>query len=257
MKPFRSREDELRAWHRALMSAWGPQHWWPARSRFEVIVGAYLTQNTSWKNVEQALGNLRRADALNPVKIAEMPLASLEQLVKPAGYFRQKAARLQQFVEFLEARYGGSLSRMFAEPTDELRAELLALNGIGPETADAILLYAGGHPVFVVDTYARRLLLRHGLIDLSAGYEDIRALAERSLVEANRCDAQIGTSAMAHKPSRISRASRSPAARNYSDMHGLVVVAGKLHCHKSLPKCEGCPLQQFLTRSGPVLDVAL
>ena len=257
MKPFRSPEDELRAWYRALLSAWGPQHWWPARSRFEVIAGAYLTQNTSWKNVEQALNNLRRERALNPAKIAEMSVARLEQLVKPAGYFRQKAARLKQFVQFLEARYAGSLSRMFATPTKTLRAELLALNGIGPETADAILLYAGGHPVFVVDAYTRRLLLRHRLIDFSAGYEEIRALAERSLAEANRCNAEAGASAMAHKPSRISRASRTFAATNYNEMHGLIVVAGKLHCHKRIPKCDGCPLRPFLPPSGPVLQVAL
>lgn len=239
------------------MSAWGPQHWWPAQSRVEVIAGAYLTQNTSWKNVELALANLRRAGALNPSKIAKLPLASLEQLVKPAGYFRQKALRLKQFVEFLSDRYGGSLARMFAEPTEKLRIELLALNGIGPETADAILLYAGGHPVFVVDSYTRRLLLRHRLIETSASYEEIRALAERALAEAKLDDVRSGISPMAHKPSRVSRAARAPAARCYSDMHGLIVVAGKLHCHKGVPNCTGCPLRPFLPASGPALDIAL
>ena len=256
MKLAVSAEDQLRAWFGALLQAWGPQHWWPARSRFEVIAGAYLTQNTSWNNVEKALANLRRAAALNPTKIAAIPLAELEQLVRPAGYFRQKAARLKQFAAFLEQRYSGSLTRMFAQSTERLRAELLALNGIGPETADAILLYAGGHSVFVVDAYARRILLRHRVIDDSATYGEIRAMFERALSTAvpERSRAASDT---AHKPTRMSRASRSVAGRNFNEMHGLLVTAGKLHCFKSFPKCDGCPLQPFLPPSGPTLDVVL
>src|SRR4051794_35165533 len=146
----------IRNYYAALYHSWGPQHWWPAESQFEVIVGAYLTQNTSWTNVERAMTNLRAADALSVSAIREMPLARLEELVRPSGYFRQKAERLKRFVAFLDERYAGSLGRMFAEPTAKVREELLALNGVGPETADSILLYAGGHEVFVVDAYTRR-----------------------------------------------------------------------------------------------------
>src|ERR671922_162612 len=137
------KEEQIRAYYHALLGAWGKQHWWPARSRFEVIVGAYLTQNTAWTNVEQAMRRLRAAGLLNLRGIRSVPLPELESLVRSAGYFRQKAARLKTFVAFLDQHYGGSLNRMFAQPTEKLREQLLALNGIGPETADSILLYAG------------------------------------------------------------------------------------------------------------------
>src|SRR5690242_11092983 len=145
--------DVIRKYYLCLLRRWGPQNWWPAQSRFEVIVGAYLTQNTNWSNVEKAIGQLRRAGVLSVQGIREVPLSDLEQLIRSSGYFRQKALRLKQFVEFLDSKYGGSLDRMFAQETEKLRAELLVLNGVGPETADSILLYAGGHPVFVVDAY--------------------------------------------------------------------------------------------------------
>ncbi len=250
-------EDEFRHWYGTLLHAWGPQHWWPARSRFEVIAGAYLTQNTSWTNVEKALANLRRDRALSPARIAALPLAELEQLLRPAGYFRQKAARLKGLVAFLNQRYGGSLHRMFAQPTPKLRAELLELNGVGRETADAILLYAGQHPVFVVDAYTRRTLARHRLIAPAAPYEEIRAMAERSLGKLKPQEVMALGSALAHKPTRMSRAARPAAAQVYNEMHGLLVVTGKLHCHKRAPKCEGCPLEPLLPPEGPRLDVAL
>ena len=144
-----------------------------------MIVGAYLTQNTAWTNVGKALSNLRSARLLTLDGIRSTPQRQLEQLIRPSGYFRQKAQRLKTFVNFLDEHYGGSLSRMFARPTGELRAELLALNGIGPETADSILLYAGNHPVFVVDAYTRRILERHEIISPAASYEEVRELCER------------------------------------------------------------------------------
>jgi len=174
-------EENIRGFFMTLYDAWGQQHWWPARSRFEVIVGAYLTQNTAWTNVERALENLRKARVLTVRGIRLTPRSKLEKLIRSAGYFRQKAQRLKTFVRFLDQRYGGSLARMFAEPTGKLRAELLALNGIGPETADSILLYAGNHPVFVVDAYTRRIVERHGLIPAKASYDHIRKLFERAL----------------------------------------------------------------------------
>src|SRR5208283_3026358 len=175
-----SGHDAIRNYYLALFSSWGRQHWWPAQSRFEVIVGAYLTQNTSWTNVEKALGNLRKARLLTMRRIRRTPQARLEQLIRPSGYFRQKALRLKIFVNFLDSRYGGSLTRMFARPTVELREELLSLNGVGPETADSILLYAGNHPIFVVDAYTRRILERHQIVSSAARYEEIRQLFEQA-----------------------------------------------------------------------------
>ena len=143
----------LRAYYDALFAAHGPQHWWPGRSAFEVIVGAILTQNTSWTNVEPAIRNLRREKLLTPQAMETALLARLARLIRSSGYFRQKAKKLKYFVRFLRAEYGGSLARMFRTPTAVLRGKLLSVSGIGPETADSILLYSGQHPVFVVDAH--------------------------------------------------------------------------------------------------------
>jgi endonuclease-3 related protein len=248
-----SKEGQLRAYYGTLNAAWGRQHWWPARTRFEVVVGAYLTQNTSWKNVEIALRRLRAAGVLSLRGIRAVPLADLEGLIRSAGYFRQKSARLKIFVAFVGQRYGGSLQRMFARPTQTLRQELLSLNGVGPETADSILLYAGQHPVFVVDAYTRRILERHEIIPANAKYEDIRELFERALAGVatlssasdvvNRTPPFPDT---AHAPSAMSLAKRSPLVQVYNDMHGLIVGVGKHYCLKSKPRCEQCPLGKFL-----------
>ena len=171
----------MRAIYRKLSRAWGRQHWWPAETPFEVLVGAILTQNTSWTNVERAMVNLRSAGVLNVEGIRALPLPKLEVLVRSSGYFRQKARRLKSFVAFLDARYGGSLEQMFATPTAQLRAELLTQNGIGPETADSILLYAGNHEIFVVDAYTRRILGRHLAVSDGAKYDEIRNLVARRL----------------------------------------------------------------------------
>ena len=148
----------------AMQARFGPTHWWPGDSPFEIAVGAILTQNTNWTNVERAIANLKRLKLLGPRRILRCDPAELETAIRSSGYFRQKAKRLRGFCAFLEARYRGSMARMAQAPLDTLREELLALNGIGPETADDILLYACGKPVFVVDTYTRRILSRHGLV---------------------------------------------------------------------------------------------
>src|SRR3954471_24031928 len=171
----------IRNYYAALYQSWGPQHWWPAETQFEVIVGAYLTQNTAWTNVERALANLRGAQLLSTEGIRRVTLSRLERLIRPSGYFRQKAQRLKTFVAFLDDRYEGSLQKMFSQSTEKLREELLGLNGIGPETADSILLYAGNHPVFVVDAYTRRILERHSILPENTTYEEIRQLFERAL----------------------------------------------------------------------------
>jgi endonuclease III related protein len=248
-----TKQAAIRAYYHTLFSAWGRQHWWPAQSRFEMIVGAYLTQNTSWTNVEKALASLREARLLTIRGIRRTPQPKLERLIRSAGYFRQKAQRLKTFVRFLDERYDGSLTRMFARPTLELRDELLALNGIGPETADSILLYAGNHPVFVVDAYTRRILERHKIVSSAAGYDEIRQLFEQALTgtpsprqNLEQTLAVAGPPGSCHKPSRVSTADRTALVQVFNEMHGLIVGVGKTYCLKSQPQCEQCPLQRFL-----------
>lgn len=212
-----------------------------------MIVGAFLTQNTAWSNVEKAIAELRRAGVLSVKGIRQIPMPELEQLVRSSGYFRQKAQRLKRFVEYLDSTYRGSLDRMFAQPTAKLRAELLALNGVGPETADSILLYAGDHLVFVVDAYTRRIFARHGIIHAKAGYEEIRQLVENAIGgQAAASLARARPGAMPRHPvSRVSARRRSELAQHYNELHGLIVRTAREHCRKT-PECEGCPLQRFL-----------
>jgi endonuclease-3 related protein len=253
-----AREQEIQAYYHALFQAWGRQHWWPAQSPFEVIVGAYLTQNTTWTNVEKALANLRAARLLSVTGIRRASLAQLERLIHPAGYFRQKAKRLKLFVAFLDQQYAGSLAKLFAHPAHELREELLNLHGIGPETADSILLYAGNHPVFVVDAYTRRILARHEILPEKAPYEDIRELFERALAPLTRSVADFrgtgghlakGFAGAAHPPSAMSTSKRTAVAQVYNEMHGLIVGVGRNYCRKSQAWCDECPLQKFLPRA--------
>lgn len=242
-------ERQIGAIYATLASAWGPQHWWPAQTPFEVIVGAYLTQNTNWINVEMALRRLRLAGVLSVSGIRRTPIRQLEKLVRSSGYFRQKARRLKTFVEFLDRNYKGSLRKMFAQPTVKLREELLLLNGVGPETADSILLYAGQHPIFVVDAYTRRIASRHGLASEDAKYDDLRTLFEEALsTTPTMADAGSASSggAASHQPSRMSLARRSPLAQTFNEMHGLLVGVGKKHCLKSKAGCEECPLKALL-----------
>ncbi len=202
----------------SLFTAFGPQHWWPAEKQFEMIVGAILTQNTAWKNVEQALANLREADLLSPPALEKVSIRRLEGLVRPSGYFRQKARKLKTFSAFLRAEYRGSLKRMFDTPTAELRKKLLGVFGIGPETADSILLYAGNHPVFVVDTYTKRMLVRHGWAHEKTKYEDIRWMFERQF------------------PGQVER---------FNEFHALIVQTGKNYCFTQEPLCGECPLGRY------------
>jgi endonuclease III related protein len=210
---------ELSTYFDALFSAYGPQHWWPSRTRCEIIVGAILTQNTSWTNVERAIRNLRSARLLSPLAIRRVRSEKLAQLLRPSGYFRQKTKTLKTFINFLFDSYGGSLTKMFATATPLLREQLLDLHGIGPETADSILLYAGKHPVFVVDAYTRRILERHGQAHRKPSYDQIRNLFESSLP----LDHQL-----------------------FNEFHALIVHAGKHFCRKTNPACSQCPLKPFL-----------
>lgn len=235
------------SYYKALLSRYGPQNWWPAQSRFEVIVGAYLTQNTNWTNVEKAISNLRRARALNLKAMRELPLEKLEEMIRPSGYFRQKAKKIRTFIAFLDSRYSGSLDRLFAQPTGKLRAELLELNGVGPETADSILLYSGNHPVFVVDAYTRRIFERHGIVSPKSSYEEIRLLIEGAFsgAEAGSLLVEKPGSDPRHAVSRMSSASRTALAQHYNEFHALIVRTGNQFC-RATPDCAGCPLKNYL-----------
>jgi endonuclease III related protein len=242
-----TRSPDIVRYYTSLYAHWGPQNWWPADSRLEVIAGAYLTQNTNWSNVEKAVANLRRARVLSVKGLREIPLRGLETLVRPSGYFRQKAKKLKTFVRFLDKNYGGSLNRMFAEPTEKLRAELLELNGVGPETADSILLYGGNHPVFVVDAYTRRVLERHRIMAAKAKYEDIRLLLEAAVTGAPQGQLILDRHGdePRHPVSRMSSAARNELVQHYNEFHALIVRVGNQYC-RSTPKCEDCPLQRYV-----------
>ncbi|MFQ5894625.1 MAG: endonuclease III domain-containing protein [Nitrospinota bacterium] len=217
----RGRREKLLRIYRLLLSHFGPSGWWPAESAFEVMVGAILTQNTAWANVERAIANLKGAGLLSFQGLREVSARRLARLIRPAGYFNQKARYLKELVSHLEAACGGDLSRFFARDTAALREEFLRIKGIGPETADSILLYAGGHPAFTVDAYTRRSFARLGLIRPRAPYEEIRRLFQE------------------HLP---------PSSSLFNEYHALIVRLGKNLCLKS-PRCGECPLQKFGCRT--------
>jgi len=214
----------LRKMHDRLVKSYGPQFWWPAKTPIEVIVGAYLTQNTSWKAVEVALANLHRANALSIEGLRSLHLDELMQLIRPSGFYKRKAPALKAFVAMLDSEFEGSLERLSANPTEDLRNRLLALPGVGPETADAILLYALGHAVPVADEYLRRIAVRHGLIQPEPqknrkGYESlVRLTTDAFSIDATEDRAQL-----------------------FNEFHALTVAVGKAHCRRE-PDCLHCPL---------------
>jgi endonuclease-3 related protein len=218
VRPSTVSSPPLDEYYNALFTHFGPQHWWPGKTPFEIVVGAILTQNTSWTNVEKAIENLRAAKLLRPAAIEKVPLRKLQRLVRPSGYFRQKARKLKAFCAFLRTEFRGSLKRMVATPTIVLRQKLLGVFGIGPETADSILLYAAGHAVFVVDAYAKRMLTRHGWATEDSKYEDIRWTFERQF------------------PGN---------ARRFNELHALIVSTGKQFCKRGEPLCDRCPLGRY------------
>jgi len=209
--------QKLLAIYNALNDYFGDLHWWPGESQIEIIVGAILTQNTAWRNVEIAIDRLRHKGLLDPSKLLQAENETLEMLIRPSGYYRIKTQRLKAFIHFIFDRYHGSLDKLFNEDIPCLRRELLQVKGIGEETADSIILYAGEKPIFVVDAYTRRILERHVLINRDAKYGDIQ------------------TYFMNHLP---------PDVPFFKQYHALIVNAGKNFCAKK-PKCEGCPLHPF------------
>jgi endonuclease-3 related protein len=206
--------------YRWLSDELGPTGWWPARTPFEVAVGAILTQNTAWRNVEKSITNIRKNNLLSARSLAAVPVQRLAPLIRPSGYFRLKSQRLKNFVDFLQHEYAGSMAKMAREPADSLREELLGVTGIGPETADSILLYALGKPVFVVDAYTRRILSRHGIVVVEQmDYEELRSFFEENLP----CDLTL-----------------------FKEFHALLVIAGSRFCKKNA-LCNECPLRPLMT----------
>ncbi len=209
---------ELNSIYKKLYSRFGPQHWWPADSPFEIMVGAILTQNTNWANVEKAINNLKKNKLLSEAALYKLSRKRLASLIRPAGYYNIKAKRLKEFIVFLFKVYQGSLKKISKVDTLTLRRQLLCVNGVGPETADSILLYCLNRPVFVVDAYTKRILLRHSLLKEDSSYDEIQNLFTQNLKK----DVKL-----------------------FNEYHALLVKLGKELCLKRNPKCEACPLRRF------------
>jgi len=203
--------------YKLLFAEFGPQNWWPGETPFEVIVGAILTQNTAWSNVEKAIANLKRERLLTPARMASVKEKRLSKLIRPAGYHNIKAKRLKNFMGALSREAGGRLDKLLGLPKKALRGKLLAINGIGPETADSILLYAAGKPAFVVDAYTRRVFSRHGIVGEGAAYSEIQAAFVEALPKS---------------------------VKLFNEYHALIVALAKRHCRKK-PGCEACPLHNL------------
>lgn len=209
--------EQLTEIYQMLLDRFGPQHWWPGETQFEIITGAILTQNTNWTNVEKAIDNLKSAGLLTPEKLYHLDVSNLAKIIKPAGYYNIKARRLKNFINWLFQNYDGRLDNLENLDTDRLRAELLTVTGIGRETADSILLYAFNREIFVIDAYTARVAVRHGLIEPQAEYEQLRDLFQSNLPQ----DSQL-----------------------FNEYHALLVKVGKEFC-KPKAKCPGCPLQNL------------
>lgn len=203
-----------------LLAHFGPQGWWPGDSPFEIMVGAILTQNTNWENVRKAITNLKEAGLLSYSTLSAVPVNELAHLIKPSGYFNLKAQRLHNLLQMINIRYQGQLELFLNEALPAAREALLSVKGIGPETADSILLYAAGHPVFVIDSYTHRIFSRHSLVAEESDYHSLQEEFHERL----------------------------PAdAVSYNEYHALIVALGKEFCRKTNPRCEGCPLQDLLS----------
>jgi endonuclease III related protein len=207
--------------YQRLLKHFGPQHWWPGEGPFEVIVGAILTQSTAWTNVEKGIANLKKAGALSPQTLRGLPSSELAELIHSCGYFNAKAAKLKAFADWFGRLFDDSLEKMFAGDTGPLREELLKVHGIGEETADSILLYAGNKTAFVVDAYTRRIVDRLGLKIEGSKYSDYQKLFKDNLPQD---------------------------VRLFNEYHALLVALGKNYCRKSNPLCEECCLREFCQR---------
>lgn len=201
-----------------LYAKFGPRHWWPGDTKIEIIIGAILTQNTSWANVERAIRNIKKERALSVSRLSDISEKKLARLIRPSGYYNIKADRIKKFLRFLNMHHNGSINKMFRSDLYELREKLLSVKGIGQETADSILLYAGNKPVFVVDAYTKRVLSRHGLINEDADYEEMQSLFMSNLKKDERL---------------------------FNEFHALIVELGKSVCKSRKPLCSMCPIRKI------------
>ena len=217
---------ELIQLYRRLHRHYGDLQWWPGESPLEISIGAILTQNTAWTNVEKAIKRLKEARSLDVKTLSRLPHKKLARLIQPAGYFNVKARRLKNFLSFLNERYGGSLRKMFKQESLRLREELLSVNGVGPETADSILLYAGEKASFVIDAYTKRIFSRHGVLPYDKSYDEFQGLFMNQL---------------------------PASAPFYNEYHAMFVNVGKDFCRKR-PLCSSCPLNGW--RGVPPLRAA-
>jgi len=238
----RSTNKTLRRAYQLMRARFGHQHWWPGETAFEVCVGAILTQNTAWTNVARAIGNLKAARVLEPEQLFAMPERELAKLIRPAGYFNVKARRLRSFLRVLMETFDGDLKKLFAGETSIVRGRLLAIHGVGPETADSLLLYAGGHHSFVIDAYTKRIFQRHRWSQKSevrsqksenshsepGGYDELKVQCELALNQ------------------------KAPAEEldYWQDYHAQLVIVGKHFCRKHAPRCDECPLKPLLPRNA-------
>jgi endonuclease-3 related protein len=230
----RAVKTDLRRAYTLMRARSGHQHWWPGETPFEVCVGAILTQNTAWTNVERAIANLKVARVLELEKLFALPEPKLAELIRPAGYFNVKARRLRSFLRVLVGEFGGDLNKLFVGETSVVRDRLLAVNGIGPETADSMLLYAGGHRSFVIDAYTKRIFSRHDWIPKSKvqspkqaeNYDELKYLCELALNQ------KTGAARMDY----------------WQDYHAQLVMVGKHFCRTRAPRCDECPLKPLLPR---------
>jgi endonuclease-3 related protein len=229
----RAVKTDLRRAYALMRARAGHQRWWPGETPFEVCVGAILTQNTAWSNVERAIANLKAARVLEPGKLFALPEAKVAELIRPAGYFNVKARRLRSFLRVLVETFGGDLNKLFTGETSVVRERLLAIHGIGPETADSMLLYAGGHSSFVIDAYTKRIFSRHGWSWKAenkkakpGGYDELKKLYEMALNQKS------GASRLDY----------------WQDYHAQLVMVGKHFCRTRAPRCETCPLKPLLPR---------
>ena len=237
-------KKDLRRAYKLMRARSGHQHWWPGETPFEVCVGAILTQNTAWSNVERAITNLKAAQVLEPGKLFALPEPKLAELIRPAGYFNVKARRLRSFLRVLVERFGGDLSRLFAGETSVVRERLLAIHGVGPETADSLLLYAGGHHSFVIDAYTKRIFQRH---NWSSAAKSRKQKAEKPRA---RPDGFTYDKLKALCESALDQKQGAARLDYWQDYHAQLVMVGKHFCRTRAPRCDECPLKRLLPKNA-------
>lgn len=229
----RQLKNELKEAYRLSFKHFGHQNWWPGETDFEICVGAILTQNTAWTNVERAINNLKKLNLLNPISLYKLPLETLASHIRPTGYFNVKAKRLKNFLKTLVEQYQSKVQKLLEGDREEVRRRLLAISGIGRETADSIMLYAGQHLIFVVDAYTKRIFSRHNWCSKNADYDEVQSICEQNLNDNEQGD----------------------ILDYWRDYHAQIVMIGKNYCRSKNPRCEICPLRTLLNKEVGAIKV--